>query len=72
MKKLLILLTLLSYTLNAAEPIQVCRVYYGWDFNFYCVGGYMFVTFESAPNGRGITQFLGTDGKPVTCSCGGR
>ena len=63
MKKILIALTLLSYALNAAEQIQVCRIYYGWDFNFYCIGGYMFVTFEKASKSGSITQFLGSDGK---------
>lgn len=73
MKKILILLAFLFVGCEAtdAPKTEVCTLGGVTDIKIICVDGFKFVVYTSFYQG-GITQFLGADGKPVTCSCGGR
>ena len=73
MKKLLILLAFLLAGCEAtdAPKTEVCTLGRDTDIKIICVDGFKFVVYTSFHQG-GIAQFLGVDGKPVTCGCGGR
>lgn len=73
MKKILILLAFLFAGCEAtdAPKTEVCTLGRDTDIKIICVDGFKFVVYTSFYQG-GITQFLGVDGKPVTCGCGGR
>lgn len=73
MKKILILLAFLFASCEAtdAPKTEVCTLNRNAAIKIICVDGFKFVVYTSFYQG-GITQFLGADGKPVTCGCGGR
>ena len=71
-----ILLILFAFFLAGCEvadepKIETCRVAgNGRGIRIYCIEGFKFVASVGAGQ-SGITQFFGSDGKPVRCSCGG-
>ena len=74
MKKLLILLAFLFAGCEATDmpKTEICKLTEKThDIKIMCVDGFKFVVYTSFYQG-GITQFLGADSKPVTCSCGGK
>lgn len=74
MKKLLILLAFLFAGCEGTDTpkTEICKLTEGnCDIKTVCIEGLKFIVYSGYKAG-GITQFLGTDGKPVTCSCGGR
>ena len=51
---------------------EICKLTEGnCDIKTVCIEGLKFIVYSGYKAG-GITQFLGVDGKPVTCGCGGR
>ena len=75
MKKLLILLALLLAGCEATDKpkAEICALTKeARDIEIVCIEGLKFIVYSGYKAGGGITQFLGADGKPVTCSCGGR
>lgn len=74
MKKLLILLAFLFAGCEGADTpkTEICELTEKThDIGAVCIEGLKFIVYSRYKAG-GITQFLGADGKPVTCSCGGR
>lgn len=73
MKKLLILLAFLFAGCEATDmpKTEICTLDRNATIKIICVDGLKFVVYTSFYQG-GITQFLGADSKPVTCSCGGK
>lgn len=73
MKKLLILLAFLFAGCEATDmpKTEICTLDRNTTIKIICVDWLKFVVYTSFYQG-GITQFLGADSKPVTCSCGGK
>ena len=52
---------------------EICKLTEGaYDIKTVCIEGLKFIVYSGYKAGGGITQFLDADGKPATCSCGGR
>ena len=74
MKKLLILLALLLAGCEATDKpkTEICALTKKThDIETVCIEGFKFIVYSGYKAG-GVTQFLGADSKPVTCSCGGK
>ena len=74
MKKILILLAFLLAGCEATDKpkTEICELTEGaCDIKTVCIEGLKFIVYSGYKAG-GITQFLGADGKPVTCGCGGK
>ena len=74
MKKLLILLAFLFAGCEGTDTpkTEICELTEKThDIETVCIEGLKFIVYSGYKAG-GITQFLDADGKPVTCSCGGR
>ncbi len=72
MKKLLILLAFLFAGCEDIPKTEICKLTEGdYDIKTVCVEGLKFIVYSGYKAG-GITQFLDADGKPATCSCGGK
>ena len=74
MKKLLILLAFLLAGCEATDTpkTEICELTETANsIKTVCIDGVKFIVYSGYRAGGGITQFLGADGKPVTCSCGG-
>lgn len=74
MKNILILLALLLAGCEATDKpkTEICALTKeDRDIEIVCIEGLKFILYLGYKAG-GVTQFLGTDGKPVTCSCGGK
>ena len=74
MKKLLILLAFLFAGCEATDTpkTEICALTKeARDIEIVCIEGFKFILYLGY-NAGGVTQFLGADGKPVMCSCGGR
>ena len=75
MKKILILLAFLLAGCEATDKpkTKICTLTETDNsIKTVCVDGVKFIVYLGYTAGGGITQFLGTDGKPVVCSCGGK
>lgn len=74
MKKILILFAFLLAGCEATDKpkTEICALTEKTrDIEMVCIGGFKFILYLGYKAG-GVTQFLGTDGKPVACSCGGK
>ena len=74
MKKILILLALLLAGCEVTDTpkTEICELTEKThDIETVCIEGLKFIVYSGYKAG-GATQFLGTDGKPVTCGCGGK
>nr|DAN08812.1 MAG TPA: TRAF PROTEIN, TRAO PROTEIN, TRAN ADHESION, BACTERIAL SECRETION.5A [Caudoviricetes sp.] len=74
MKKLLILLAFLLAGCEATDipKTEICKLTEKThDIETVCIEGFKFIVYSGYKAG-GVTQFLGADSKPVTCSCGGK
>nr|DAE82667.1 MAG TPA: TRAF PROTEIN, TRAO PROTEIN, TRAN ADHESION, BACTERIAL SECRETION.5A [Caudoviricetes sp.] len=74
MKKILILFAFLLAGCEATDKpeTEICTLTEETrDIETVCIEGFKFILYLGYKAG-GVTQFLGADGKPVTCSCGGK
>ena len=73
MKKILILLALLLAGCEATDKpkTEICTLDRSAIIRIMCVDGVKFVVYANLNQG-GLAQFIGADGKPFTCSCGGK
>ena len=74
MKKILILLALLLAGCEVTDTpkTEICELTEKTHYiETVCIEGLKFIVYSGYKAG-GITQFLGVDSKPVTCSCGGK
>ena len=74
MKKILILLAFLVAGCEVTDTpkTEICELTEKThDIETVCIEGLKFIVYSGYKAG-GITQFLGVDSKPVTCSCGGK